>query len=136
MDLIRVFSEASPTLMKGLATTLQVTCLSLVLALVIGGFRMPVRHIENETAAVDCENLYLAYPGNTDAGSSILHLLRFAGSAENDTGNRCQNRCIYGQPHYSDIKRRRLYVGDLPGRHRIRQQGTDGSRPQSRAVIQ
>jgi len=38
MDLIRVFSEASPTLMKGLATTLQVTCLSLVLALVIGVF--------------------------------------------------------------------------------------------------
>ena len=38
MDLIRVFSEASPTLLKGLSTTIQITCYSLVLALVIGVF--------------------------------------------------------------------------------------------------
>ena len=38
MDLIRVFSEASPTLLKGLSTTIQITCYSLVLALIIGVF--------------------------------------------------------------------------------------------------
>ena len=74
MDLIRVFSEASPTLLKGLSTTIQITCYSLVLALVIGVFRLSVWYIENQTAAVDYEILYLAYSGNTDAGSGILYL--------------------------------------------------------------
>ena len=58
MDLIRVFSEASR----------------------IGNrrFRLSVWYIENQTAAVDYEILYLAYSGNTDAGSGILYLFRYA----------------------------------------------------------
>lgn len=70
MDLIRVFSEASPTLLKGLSTTIQITCYSLVLALVIGVFAC-LFGISRTNRAVDYEILYLAYSGNTDAGSAF-----------------------------------------------------------------
>ena len=76
MDLIRVFSEASPTLLKGLSTTIQNNVLFFSARIGNRRFRLSVWYIENQTAAVDYEILYLVHSGNTDAGSR--HFISFS----------------------------------------------------------
>ena len=107
MDLFGVLQDAYPTLLKGLATTVEVTVISLLIATVLGIITCLFRQVVGEV-------LYLADPRDTDAGAGFVYLSGFAPAFADGHRIQCEDQYLHSQ--YSDVgsECRCLYVRDIP----------------------
>ena len=126
MNLIQVLSEVYPTLLQGLGMTVQITVLSLLIAMVLGIF-VCLMNISHNVVLRGIAKFYIwLIRGTPMLVQAFYFYFAMPQLIQSVTGFPVQNHGIYGQSGDADAQCGRVYFRDLPWLYRVCQQRTDG----------